>query len=319
MFRRMLAGGSGALAALADAPHDEWPLELVERLRDTVEAEWQADRAVLAGDPEAPLVSGRALWAKEPRLRGSVFATMENVLSAWADPSIGYTAQPSPYRIDLDEWISGDNTIYVVATAHEQTRLRPVLTVLLQQAIRHAYDSAARQGGRLDLPCLLLIDEAGNTVTLPDLPGYASTARSHGITLVTVWQDIGQLKASYRARAQTVLNNHRAKLFGTGISDPDTLEFVSRLIGEQAQVERNVSTDLAGGRRSISEHATYRRAAPIDVVRRIGTDEAVLLYGSELPAHVRLRPWFATKALRATAGRDDLIEGGGRRRVRVRR
>ncbi|MEY2472850.1 MAG: type secretion system protein VirD4 [Actinomycetota bacterium] len=319
MFRRMLAAGDGPIAAMADAPFDEWPLELAEQLNQTIEAEWQADRAVLAGDPEAPLVSGRALWSKEPRLRGSVFATMENVLSSWADPSIGYTAQPSPFRIDLDEWAAGDNTIYVVATAHEQTRLRPVLTVLLQQTIRHAYDTAARQGGRLETPCLVLIDEAGNTVTLPDLPGYASTARSHGITLVTVWQDIGQLKASYRARAQTVLNNHRAKLFGTGISDPDTLEFVSRLIGDEAQVERNVSTDLAGGRRSISEHSTYRRAAPIDVVRRLGVDEAALLYGSELPAHVRLRPWFRTKALRATADRDDLIDNLGRARARLRR
>ncbi|HVT77854.1 MAG TPA: type IV secretory system conjugative DNA transfer family protein [Acidimicrobiales bacterium] len=319
MFRRMLATGDGPLAAMVDAPFDEWPLELVEQIHNTVEAEWQADRAVLAGDPDAPLVSGRALWSKEPRLRGSVFATMENVLSAWADPSIGYTAQPSPFRIDLDEWSSGDNTIYVVATAHEQTRLRPVLTVLLQQTIRHAYDTAARQGGRLETPCLVLIDEAGNTVTLPDLPGYASTARSHGITLVTVWQDIGQLKASYRARAQTVLNNHRAKLFGTGISDPDTLEFVSRLIGDEAQIERNVSTDLTGGRRTLSEHSTYRRAAPIDVVRRLGVDEAALLYGSELPAHVRLRPWFRTKALRATADRDDLIDNLGRSRARHRR
>ena len=169
------------------------------------------------------------------------------------------------------------------------------------------------------MPCLLLIDEAGNTVTLPDLPGYASTARSHGITLVTVWQDLAQLKASYHARAQTVLNNHRAKLFGTGISDPDTLEFVSRLIGDKAQTERNVSTDLAGGRRSISEHSTYRRAAPIDVVRRMSTDEAVLLYGSELPAHVRLRPWFSTSDLRTTADSDELIDFGGRVRARLRR
>ena len=319
MFRRMVQDGTGPLADLADRPLAEWPTDLLDELGDSVEAEWQADQATMAGDPDAPLISARALWGKEARLRGSVFATMENVLSAWADPSIGYTAQPSPYRIDLDKWLSGDNTIYVVATAHEQARLRPVLTVLLQQAIRHAYDTASRQGGHLDVPCLLLIDEAGNTVTLPDLPGYASTARSHGITLVTVWQDLAQLKASYHTRAQTVLNNHRAKLFGTGISDPDTLEFVSRLIGDKAQTERNVSTDLAGGRRSISEHSTYRRAAPIDVVRRMSTDEAVLLYGSELPAHVRLRPWFSTSDLRTTADCDELIDLEGRVRARLRR
>lgn len=318
MFRRMLAAGPAPAARLADLPEDLWPFELVHDIRGSVEAEWQADRATRAGDPSAPLFTARALFNKEPRLRGSVYATIENVLAAWADPSVGYVAQPSDFRIDLEKWLSGDNTIYVVATADEQARLRPVLTVLLQQAIRHAYDTASRQGGRLAKPCLLLIDEAGNTVVLPDLPGYASTARSHGITLVTVWQDLGQLRASYHARAQTVLNNHRAKLFGAGISDPDTLDLVSRLVGDTARVERNVSTDLTGGRRSVSEHATYRRAAPIDVLRRMNTDEGVLVYGSELPAHVRLRPWLTTRALRRTAGRDDLIYTEGSRHARLR-
>lgn len=318
VFRRMLAAGPPEAADLAGRPVREWPLELAEGVRDAVEAEWQADRATRAGDPEAPLIAARALFAKEPRLRGSVYATIENVLAAWADPSVGHVAQPSDFRIDLDAWLSGDNTIYVVATADEQSRLRPVLTVLLQQAARHAYETASLRGGRLEKPCLLLIDEAGNTVVLPDLPGYASTARSHGITLVTVWQDLGQLRAAYRERARTVLNNHRAKLFGAGISDPDTLDLVSRLVGDTPRVERNVSRDLAGNRRSVSEHATYRRAAPIDVVRRMGADEGVLVYGNELPAHVRLRPWFATRSLRALAGRDDLIEAGGRRRARLR-
>ncbi|MDP9388485.1 MAG: type IV secretory system conjugative DNA transfer family protein, partial [Actinomycetota bacterium] len=319
MFRRMLAAGPPVAAALADLATAAWPCELALQVADSVEAEWQADRASMAGDPTAALLSARALWDKEPRLRGSVYATIQNVLAAWADPLVGHVARPSPFRIDLDEWLAGDNTIYVVATADEQARLRPVLTVLLQQAVRHAYDTASRRGGRLERPCLALIDEAGNTVVLPDLPAYASTARSHGITLVTVWQDLGQLKAAYRERSRTVLNNHRAKLFGAGISDPDTLDLVSRLVGDTARVERNVSTDLAGNRRSVSEHATYRRAAPIDVLRRMGADEGVLVYGNELPAHVRLRPWFTTPSLRATAGRDDLIEPEGRRRARLRR
>jgi len=319
MFRRMLAAGPPPAAALAERPTAQWPCELAVAVADSVEAEWQADRACQAGDPAAALLSARALWDKEPRLRGSVYATIQNVLAAWADPLVGHLAQPSAVGIDLDQWLEGDNTIFVVATADEQARLRPVLTVLLQQAVRHAYDTASRRGGRLARPCLLLIDEAGNTVVLPDLPAYASTARSHAITLVTVWQDLGQLRAAYRDRSRTVLNNHRAKLFGAGISDPDTLDLVSRLVGDTARVERNVSTDLAGPRRSVSEHATYRRAAPIDVLRRMGTDEAVLVYGNHLPTHVRLRPWFATPSLRSTAGRDDLIEREGRRRARLRR
>jgi type IV secretory pathway TraG/TraD family ATPase VirD4 len=145
------------------------------------------------------------------------------------------------------------------------------------------------------------LDEAGNTTPLRDLPAYAATARSHGITLVTVWQDLAQVTDAYKARAKTVLNNHRAKLFGSGIADDATLDYLSRMIGDEYRTERNLSADLRGNRRSISEHRAYRRAAPADALRRVPPGQAVLLYGSELPAHVRLRPWFDDRRLRRTA------------------
>jgi type IV secretion system protein VirD4 len=264
---------------------------------------------VLARSGSAPelvaLVAAKALWGKEKRLRGSVFATMENVLSGYVDPGVARSADRP--GIDFPAWLAGDNTIYVVAASHEQARLRPVLTVLVQQAIRAGFDAAVSQGGTLQRPCLVLLDEAGNIAPLRDLPGYVATARSHGITLVSVWQDLAQVKAIYHDRAQTVLNNHRAKLFGTGIADEATLEYVSRLVGDEARREESRSTDLAAGRRSISEHTAYRRTAPVDVLRRMRPNESILVYGSELPAHLRLRPWFGDAGLRATAGRPDLV------------
>ncbi|MDP9401773.1 MAG: type IV secretory system conjugative DNA transfer family protein [Actinomycetota bacterium] len=335
---RQLLEGERLDTSWMDQPPDRWPAKATEEISAQVERRWQA--AMLRRHPAdarellAPLVSARALWGKEKRLRGSVFATMENVLSGWADPGVrAAAARPAgkgddgrhpddraEQRVDLATWLDGDNTIYVVATAHEQARLRPVLTVLVQQAVRAAYDrAAATKGGRLTKSCLVLLDEAGNIAPLRDLPGYASTARSHGISLVTVWQDLAQIRAAYSDRAQTVLNNHRAKLFGTGIADQSTLEYVSGLIGDEQRTERNLSSDLSGGRRTLSEHSTYRRAAPIDVLRRIRPGEGVLLYGSELPAHVRLRPWFSDAALRATAERTDQNSKERRWRARLRR
>lgn len=303
VFRRMLRKAPDDRADLADLPFDQWPLDLVDDITRTVEDEWKAELANIAGDPEAPLAAGQALWKKDPKLKGSVFATIEIVLRAWSEPAVGALARPDRLAVDLDRWLSGDNTIFVVSTAHEQKRLRPVLTVLMQQAIRRAYDVASRSpGGRLPKPCLVLLDEAGNIAPLPDLPSYVSTARSHGITLVTVWQDHGQVSAVYGDRARTVLNNHKAKLYGSGLGDETALDYVSRLVGEQVLTQRNVSTDLHGGRRSVSEHHTYRRVAPADAVRRLDSGDAVLIYGSELPARVRLRPWFADRELRALAG-----------------
>ena len=101
-----------------------------------------------------------------------------------------------------------------------------------------------------------MLDEAANIAPLPDLPGYAATARSHAITLVSIWQDLAQLRNLYGNQAQSLLNNHRAKLFGSGIADVDSLDYLSRLIGEHRHVERQHSHDLDGGRRSVSEHTS---------------------------------------------------------------
>jgi type IV secretion system protein VirD4 len=320
---------SGETASWADEPIQHWPRTLAEQVAAIAAEEWLTELTAaprgpqLAGpdavNPTAPLTSAQALWAKEPRLRGSVYATAENVLESWADPGVLAAAQR--HDIDPVNWLAGDNTIYVVAPAHEQARLRPVLTVLVQLAVRTAYDTANRNGGRLPHPCLVLLDEAGNIAPLRDLPAYAATARSHGISLVTVWQDLSQVQAVFGQRAQTVLNNHRAKLFGSGIADANTLDYVSRIIGDEARTDTNISAELHGGRRSISEHNTYRRAAPADVVRRIRPDRGVLIYGSELPIHLRLRPWFRAPGLRRTANRPDLTTAPERRtrRARLRR
>lgn len=311
VFRRMVASAPDDRAHLAWLPVECWPIDLIEDLVDSVEAEWQFEVANAAGDPIAPLAAAQALWGKESRLRGSVYATIEIVLRAWAEPGVGALARPDRGAIDINRWLSGDNTIYIVAHAFDQDRLRPVLTVLMQQAIRRAYETATKEGGRLSNRALVLLDEAGNIAPLPDLPSYVSTARSHGITLVTVWQDLAQINSTYGERGRTILNNHRAKLFGTGMGDEVALEYVSRLIGDERRTEHNLSTDLHGGRRSVSEHQSYRRAAPADLVRRMAPGDAVLIYGSDLPARVRLRPWFADGALKQIADRPDLIKAEG--------
>src|SRR3546814_10191817 len=98
-------------------------------------------------------------------------------------------------------------------------------------------------------------------------------------------------------------------------SDVCSSDLVSQRVGDEHGTERNMATDLHGGRRSVSEHRTYRRAAPVDVLRRIRTGEAVLLYGSEVPAHVRLRPWFSDSGLRSIAEGRPSGPTGRRRRA----
>lgn len=329
-IRQVLRLRNDNLAKLADLAVASWPAdmqlqladriedELDRRIRPAVEAEL-LDAGVEAGRPGVDaLLVAEGLWAKEEKLRGSIYSTVENILAVYADPVIG--AATDGADIDLDVWLSGPNTLYVVASADEQDRIRPMLTVLVQAAIRRAYQRANAAGGTLELPCLLLLDEAGNIAPLPDLPTYASTARSHGISLCTIWQDCAQVDAIYGDRAATVLNNHRAKVILGGIGDPKTLDWVSRLGGEVERQERSWSTD-GSGRRSMSEHTVRERVLSEDVIRRLPENEAVLLYGSLPAVHLRLRPWWEERSLRRVGvdARRERSEPKGRRRRPVQR
>ncbi len=197
----------------------------------------------------------------------------------------------------------------MVSPAHHQARLAPVFVALVTEVLERAFDHAARSGGRLDPGLLIVLDEAANVAPLPNLDVLASTAASHGIELVTVFQDLAQIESRYGPRSPTVVNNHRAKLVLSGVGDPATLELMSTLIGEQ--MAPVASSTLAGDRtRSTTWSVERRRLAPADWLRRLTPGEGVLIHGHLPPCRVRLRPYFSDRALRLLAD----MQPGRRRR-----
>ena len=184
------------------------------------------------------------------------------------------------------------HTLYLCAPAHDQRRLRGYFTALTQAVLSHAFASATKSGRPLDPPLLVVLDEAAHIAPLPELDGLAATCASHGIQIVTVWQDLAQVRGRYGARAPTVLNNHRAKLFLPGIADPDTLEYASRLIGDEEASHPSVTRDPTG-RRSTTSTTAPRRLLPPEALRCLPRGRAVLVYGTLPPARLQLRPWWA--------------------------
>ena len=99
------------------------------------------------------------------------------------------------------------------------------------------------------------------------------------------------MRARYGSSAPTVLNNHRAKIFLPGIADPDTLEYASRLIGDEEAVLPSETRDPQGGRSTTSSRGP-RRLLPPEDLRCLRRGEAILIYGTLPPARFRLRPWW---------------------------
>ncbi len=269
----------------------------VVRWIDTQE-EFEVRSLLQATGSEEAIMAAEASWQREDRARSSIYTTTEVVIEAYSDPTVLQSARTSEIRANkfLD---GGNHTLYVCAPSHEQDRLRPVFSTLLRQIIRAAYDMApTRPNNRLEPSLLIVLDEAANIAPLDDLDSIASTCSGLGIQLLTVWQDLSQINNRYGDRANTVVNNHRAKIVLSGISDPSTLDYVSRLIGSE-EVKSTSNTVDAQGSRSTTVSLADKNLAPSDVVRRIRMNEGVLIYGALLPARLMLRPWYKSKRLTA--------------------
>ena len=240
-----------------------------------------------------------ATLGRDERQRSAIFTTAETVIEAFADPDVaacespglasgyasGYASLPT---IDAGRLLDGDNTLYICAPAHDQRRLRSLFATLVAQVIAEAYRRAMAGGKGLDPPLLVVLDEAANVAPLGELDVLASTAAGHGVQLVTVWQDLAQLNARYGQKGSSVVNNHRAKLFLSGIADPGTLEHASQLAGEEDRGIRSRTVDHYGST-STTDASAPRRLVPPDALRRLEPGTALLLYAHLPPVRVRLR------------------------------
>ena len=262
--------------------------------------------ALVAAGAHGALQSARASWGRDGRQRSAVYTTAETVVEVFADEvALGPAPDPlSPEgvtrRVDPAALLDGEHTLYLCAPAHEQRRLRPLFTALATEVLDAAMSRAAAAGAPLDPPLLVVLDEAANVAPLAELDTLASTAAGHGVQLVTVWQDLAQLTARYGARAGTVVNNHRVKVFLSGIADPATLEHASALIGDAEQRQHTTTID-GHGARSTSEAPVVRRLAPPDLLRRVPPGTGVVVSGHLPPARLTLRPWWRHAELRRRA------------------
>jgi type IV secretion system protein VirD4 len=282
----------------------------VARWVDTQEAGEVADILEETRVREA-IDAARSTWLRDERQRSSVYTTAETVLEAFldsTDPSSDQHLDISPRinrkEISAERLLSNSDTLYVCAPAHDQRRLRPVFTMLVQEVIETAFLKVARSGRALDPPLLVVLDEAANIAPLNELDGLAATCAGHGVQLVTVFQDLAQVSARYGVRASTVVNNHRAKVFFSGISDPGTLDHASHLAGDEELAVPSV-TRGAGGVRSTTTSEVTRRLLPPDALRRLPAGSAVLVYGALPPARLSLRPWWQDPLLAERGGRHE--------------
>ena len=241
----------------------------------------------------------RAFESQADRTRSSIEATAQALLRAYRFTRVARSAMGS--EITPERLLSSSATLYLIGDAKASKLLRPIFLALLSEVIDGAYALANEHDGRLPLPLLVCLDEAGNVAPLPNLAEIASTAPSHNIQLISIFHDLAQARSRYKGQAETVVNSHRARMLLPGVADLETLRYFSGLVGEQERRELTRTVGRGGATR-----ATTRRRTPLisaEALRQLPEGHALLLYGRLAPAQLRLRTWFTDRRLRRLAGR----------------
>lgn len=261
--------------------------EVVRWLDEGPASEEEVVKLLDKTEDEAALRAYQATQNREERQRSSVYTTAEMTVAAFADPKVlEETEHPEYTPASLLD--GGAHTLYLCAPRSEQHRLRPVFSMLVQELLVVIEEIVHTTRKPLDPPLLLLLDEAANIAPIPDLDEIASTGAGQGVQLLTVFHDLAQMRVRLGERALTALNNHTAKVFGSGIADPETHRYVSDIVGA-GTFEQRSETAGERGRRSETEGETHRALIDPSVLRGADPRTALLVYKHLSPAMIDLR------------------------------
>jgi type IV secretion system protein VirD4 len=119
--------------------------------------------------------------------------------------------------------------------------------------------------------------------------------------LVTIWQSIAQLQATYGRQSDTILTNHKSKVFYSGQSDPAAFKYLAVVLGDIEIETRSQSRSRFGSRDTLQLATTKEPLTPAHMVRQMRPGHAVLIHGTLPPAHIQTRPWWAERTLNQRA------------------
>lgn len=296
---------------IASGSLDE-PEELLTEYRNSSafpaqeESDWQAARRAITATKHRNsnwygIICGNADFILKAFTSAQMAATTEILFDQQGKPY-------SPFGrrvLDMNQVLDEGGTIYVVSDEEEQEILKPVFQCVAQSYLRACRKRQRRLGaGPLQNPPMLMLEEAANVAPLPTLDKMAATYRGYGIVIVSIWQDEAQVGTIYGERASTVLGNHTTRVYLPGSSDDQTLERISRLIGDQPITAQSASASQseAGTTVSYMEGTEDVRVAPIDYLRTLPQNTAIAMSGRFPPIQISSLPWFQDSEMRSRIG-----------------
>ncbi|AGS24592.1 conjugal transfer coupling protein TraG 1 (plasmid) [Rhizobium etli bv. mimosae str. Mim1] len=161
------------------------------------------------------------------------------------------------------------------------------------------------RNGQMEGRALFLLDEVARLGYMRILETARDAGRKYGITLLMIYQSIGQMRETYGGRdAASKWFESASWISFAAINDPETAEYISRRCGmttvEIDQVSR--SSQAKGSSRTRSKQLAARPLIQPHEVLRMRADEQIVFTAGNAPLRCGRAIWFRRDDMRACVG-----------------
>ena len=163
------------------------------------------------------------------------------------------------------------------------------------------------RNGEVPNRTLFLLDEVARLGYLRVLEIARDAGRKYGISLILLFQSIGQMRETYGGRDATSKWFESASWVSfAAINDPETADYISRRCGittvEVDQLSR--SSQMSGSSRTRSKLLASRPLILSDEVLRMRADEQIVFTAGNAPLRCGRAIWFRRHDMKSVVGRD---------------
>ena len=174
---------------------------------------------------------------------GSIVSTVQRQTEILDNPNmIACLSATGPgEEVDFKAWHRGTMTVYLCLSAPKFPTFNRWLRLVLTSALDEMTDTLNPPA----LPVCFMLDELATLGHLAAVENAVGLAAGYGIQLVTVFQDVAQMRDLYKGRWASFIGNAGVRaLFN--LDDLDTAEYWSRFIGNRLVEQRSQQQDIYG-------------------------------------------------------------------------
>lgn len=227
-----------------------------DRTPEVTLQEWMAYSHLSGGTHPLVASEARAQLSRMATPEGSgVWSTARRPLALFLDPVVGATTSASDFQ--LEDLIAPDapTSIYLSVPAGEFERLKPLLRLFINLALRRLTRDLEFVGGVAKSNArrvLILLDEFPTLGKIEQLQSALAYLAGYGVKVLLIAQTYNQILEAYGRHEGILANCHVKVAYAPG--DMDTAKLLSSMAGETTVEMKSRSYSLGGpGGRKVSE------------------------------------------------------------------